>query len=199
MLRCANDWHQATTATSDFWVQKPACPSWYSRLNYLPPFPDGNGAVASIKVKGNTWHEYIGACLTAPMQQSVTYTFNLQIAAGLIENVYGGDTDGESELMCLPTCSASTFPISGSNWMGNRFKILAKGRPANMVKLHGGWQPLTFEFQAPPGGCAGIMFGPSLHSSIQAGKSGSYTVYDFLNVQEGHSGTCDGEGHCVKR
>jgi len=198
-LTCANNWAQATSATSDFWVQKPSCPTWYSRLNYVPPFPDGDGAVAAIKAAGNVWHEYIGACLTGPMEQNLTYTFNLQIAAGLIENVYGGDTDGESELMCLPTCTPGMFPISGRGWMGGNYPILAKGKPANMVKMRAGWQPLTFEFQAPAGGCQGIMFGPSKDSSIQSGMRGTYTFYDFMNVQEGSSGTCDKAEVCVKR
>lgn len=86
-LSCSDTWEQATGATSDYFLNLNGgfCPAIIPQ-----PFPDGNAVAGFIitNVLGNNYLEYIGACLTSPMQAGVSYT--LQI------NLLGSSWDGSS-------------------------------------------------------------------------------------------------------
>jgi len=190
-------WVQATDATSDYWVGAPRCSDgWRSGLGGIGGIPqqatDGDAIVGSIK--GSSYFEYIGACLTSPLLAGVEYTFNLDVAAATNSGSYGGDTNGVTELLCIPDCG--DFRISGSDWKGDDFEILATATPAGGLLGGGEWKSITFQV-TPSQDCPAIMFGPGLAQSIQIGQSGTYVLYDFLNLQAGAAGVCDDKGECV--
>ena len=84
----------------------------------------GDANVGSIAQPDNNYFEYIGACLISPLQAGTTYTFNLDIAAATDSaGTNGGDTNGITELLCVPTCDA--FPIPGFGYKGNDYEVLA--------------------------------------------------------------------------
>lgn len=190
-LNKANKWHQATGATSDFIVEGGGCAHWTAFTG--PSAPDGDAMVGAIGMPN--WVEYVGACLTSPLEAGKTYTMTMSAAAALVSNAYGGNTNGNTELLCIPHCS---FPLGGTGYMGNTYPVLARASPGGGLQYGGRnsqWKALTFEF-TPTQNCPAVMFGPAQDSSIQPGKQGSYTVFDGLNLQAGFAGHCDAEGHC---
>ena len=77
-LSCAAGWHQATSATSDYFH---SC--GYAPIGMPLPPPDGEGAVGFFAMPG--YQEYVGTCLTYPepsnpLLAGVTYTLSLWIA-----------------------------------------------------------------------------------------------------------------------
>lgn len=104
--------------------------------------------------------------------------------------------DGDTELLCIPDCNE--FQIPGWDWKGSDFEVLATAAPAGGLLVVGGgeWKSITFEV-TPKQDCPAIMFGPALTRTVQAGQSGSYVIYDFLNLQEGAAGVCNKNGECV--
>lgn len=200
-LFLADTWVQATDATSDFFVTSPTCPeSWRSDfasagVSDLPlQGSDGDGFVGAIS-QGIFYVEYVGACLIEPLLAGVQYTFNMDInAAGSGGTSYGGDTNGETDMLCVPSCNE--FPIAGSEYMGNRYEVLATAAPSGGLTGGDGWKSMTFEV-SPTQDCPAIMFGPSAGQTVEPGKQGTYVLYDFLNLQEGSAGVCNQDGECV--
>ena len=196
-------WVQATGATSDYMVGAPTCDdSWFrdgiiSQIGEIPQqATDGDAFVGSIKqVPGRDYYEYIGACLLSPLIAGNVYTFTLDIAAATDKFMFGGDTNGATELLCIPSCDE--FEISGSGYMGTRFPILATAIPGSTLEGGGDWQTITFE-ATPSEDCPAIMFGPGIDQTIQDGQQGSYVIYDFLNLQAGAAGICNEAGECVE-
>jgi gliding motility-associated-like protein len=76
-LNCADTWIQASGATSDYWN---TCGT--IQMDYNPPLPppDGDGFAGYIDF-GTGYKEYIGACLTEPMQAGQTYNLTFQMAS----------------------------------------------------------------------------------------------------------------------
>jgi len=199
-LNLAVAWVQATDATSDYWVGAPSCPDeWRDGLGGLGQIPqqasDGDAIVGSIAKPVGDYFEYIGACLISPLQAGTTYTFNLDIAAATDSAGTGGDTNGITELLCVPTCDA--FPIPGYGYKGNDYEVLATATPGGGLVGGADWKSITFEV-VPNQNCPAIMFGPGQTQSVQAGQTGSYVLYDSLNLQEGEAGVCNGAGECVE-
>ena len=199
-LSRSTTWVQATGGTSDFFVGSPACDdSWFrngymEQLGSVPQLAsDGNAFVGSIKdVFG--YYEYVGTCLTDPLVADVEYTFTLNVAAPEDDFIFGGDTNGATDLLCIPECNV--FPIPGSGYKGNDFQILSSAEPEGGLIGGADWKTITFNFVADAN-CSAIMFGPSITQTIQDAQEGSYVIYDFLNFQEGAAGMCNAEGECV--
>lgn len=91
MLSCANDWIQASEATSDY---VHTCDGYLGNTSipaFAPlPFPDGEGGVGfrdGQAFAGSNYKEYVGACLTEPMVVGVTY--RLDFFVGFQDNVVG--------------------------------------------------------------------------------------------------------------
>ncbi|KAL7556686.1 hypothetical protein ACA910_009653 [Epithemia clementina (nom. ined.)] len=126
-------WIQATDATSDYWVGSPTCDdaSWRNGLGRIGAIPqkatDGDAFVGSVKLALELWYEYIGACLLSPLEIGKEYTFTQDIAAASDSNLYGGDKNGLTELLCIPDCNK--FRIVGNGYMGDTFEILAMAEP----------------------------------------------------------------------
>ena len=197
-LDLAKDWVQATGGTSDYWIGAPTCnDNWRVGLGGIGALKqiatDGNAFVGSIKEEED-YYEYIGACLNSPLKAGVEYTFTLDIAAATDDSNYGGDTNGATDLLCIPDCDL--FQIEGKDYKGDEYEILATAEPAGGISGGGDWKPLTFVAK-PTSDCPAIMFGPSISQTIQSGQFGTYVIYDFLNLQEGAAGVCNAQGECV--
>jgi hypothetical protein len=197
-LFMADTWLQATDATSDYFIGGATCPesSWNFGALQLPQgASDGDafvGAINSNHQGDNNYIEYIGACLKIPLSKGVAYTLTMDMSAAPAGH-FSGPTNGDTELMCIPTCSA--FPIKGLGWMGGTYPVLARASPGGGTTGVGVWKALTFAF-TPTSNCPAVMFGPSDTATISNGR-GTYTVYDALNLQSGAAGACDAEGECV--
>lgn len=112
-LYCANNWQQATTATSDYFNQ---CD--YNFLmgftNNPSPYPDGNACVGFMdNYYSNPLHlykEYIGSCLLSPLIAGRSYTLSLKIYTANTSQCYSDDLN----LTIFGTSSCANFPISGT-------------------------------------------------------------------------------------
>jgi hypothetical protein len=198
-LSSAKTWVQATAATSDYFVGQPSCNPTFvpGGIGKGTPFGisanDGVAFVGAIR-QGDGYSEYVGACLKTPLKSGVEYTLNMAIGAvGYFYN-YGGDTNGDTELLCVSSCAS--LPMTGMGYMGNSLPVLSKTAPSGGLKGAGDWKAITFAF-TPTFDCPAVMFGPSNTQSLQAGKSGTYVIYDALNLQSGTAGSCDTEGECI--
>lgn len=200
-------WTQATAGTSDYIVGAPACDdSWVrngaSVVTVTQNATDGVAFVGGIFSRFPNYAEYIGACLLESLEVGVNYTFNMDIAAGAadifgvgVAEVFGGDTNGDTDMFCIPSCEA--FQIFGFDYKGDDFEILATASPAGGLEGGGDWKSIIFEV-TPTAPCPAIMFGPSNTQTIQPGLTGTYVIYDALNLQQGTSGVCTEDGECVE-
>lgn len=85
-LDCATGWHQATSATSDYFHM-----CGYHPVGFNLPPPDGEGAVGFFA--GDGYFEYVGTCLTYPLpanplQAGVTYTISLWISTSITNGTH---------------------------------------------------------------------------------------------------------------
>ena len=198
-LSFAESWVQATEGTSDYWIGAPTCnDNWRVGLGGIGEIPqqatDGNAFVGSIKTTGRDYYEYVGACLINPLLTGVEYTFTLDIAAATSSSSFGGDTNGATELLCIPSCD--DFQIPGFDYKGDSYEILATALPTGGLVGGGDWKSITFVV-TPSSDCPAIMFGPGIAQTIESGQAGTYVIYDSLNLQQGSAGVCDSKGECV--
>jgi len=194
-LNFAKSWHQATAATSDYWIGPPSC-SKPRGTEQFPQANDGDAVVGAIRVNGASYVEYVGSCLQSPIVKGNNYTFNFAIAATRLTGygTFGGNSNGHSDLLCIPACGQ--FPIGGHDYKGDNYPILAKASPGGGLVEGGGWKALTFTFTAS-NDCPAIMFGPSQDASDSTTNAGTYLIFDALNLQPGEPGVCDADGNCV--
>ncbi len=85
-LDCATGWHQATSATSDYFNM-----CGYAPVGFNFPPPDGDGAIGFFAMPG--YFEYVGTCLTYPLpsnplQAGVTYTLSLWISTSIANGMF---------------------------------------------------------------------------------------------------------------
>jgi hypothetical protein len=201
-LYLAETWVQATEGTSDYWIEAPTCDDqyWRNGIGGIGAMPRnatyGDAFVGSIKIREDyyEYYEYIGACLNGTIVAGVEYTFELDVTAALGNDMYGGDTNGVTELLCIPTCNL--FPIPGYDYKGDEFEVIATAQPVGGLIGGGEWKTITFNF-VPSSNCSAIMFGPGLNQTIQSNQTGSYVLYDFLNLQEGAAGVCNNNSECI--
>jgi len=201
-LSSAKTWLQATGATSDYFIGLPTCNPTFvpggglgTSTTFGISANDGDAFVGAIFInKGRDYAEYVGACLETPLKSGVEYTLNMAIGAAVDFYGYGGDTNGDTELLCVSNCAS--LPMSSNiGYMGNILPVLSKAAPSGGLK-GGEWKAITFAF-TPTFDCPAVMFGASNTQSLQAGKGGTYVLYDALNLQSGTAGSCDTEGECI--
>lgn len=111
----AQGWSQATSCTSDYFN----CGYNFGAATAagLVPPPDGTGYLGTIFSNG--WQEYVGTCLTQPMNAGQNYTLQFSIASTPIDN-QGGVCNGgtityppiDITIYGLSTCPS--FPINTS-------------------------------------------------------------------------------------
>ena len=80
-MQRAQNWHQATYGTSDYFN---SLPGGFSPPNLPSPFPSGTGVAGFTVSPGGM--ENIGACLLYPLLPGIPYTFNFYMLGGR----YGG-------------------------------------------------------------------------------------------------------------
>ena len=104
-LSCATGWHQATSATSDYFHECAYSPAGFN----LPP-PDGEGAVGFFAAPG--YFEYVGTCLTYPapahpLLAGNTYTLSLWITCG-----GGNGQHSQNAEQADPSVFTEQFPLA---------------------------------------------------------------------------------------
>ena len=124
-VHCATSWLQASEATPDYFH---AC-DWTAggALAIPQPLPDGEGfigfidGVAAGDVNPN-WKEYVGTCLTNPLQ--IDSFYRLQFHIGFLDRITSPDTDivifGTQDCANLPFGDGDpTFgcPTNSSKWV----------------------------------------------------------------------------------
>ncbi|MCG8577317.1 MAG: PKD domain-containing protein [Flavobacteriales bacterium] len=138
-LYCADDWIQASDATSDYLS---SCAGFNSLIPFgdpaLPP-PGGGESYAGFHNSG-TYKEYIGACLTSPMLAGTPYVLNLWVA-----NSTGG-TDITFSLFGATTCADLPWagfdcPIGSGSWM-----LLDDAYVVTAPAPGGAWSEVTLTF-----------------------------------------------------
>jgi hypothetical protein len=193
-LHHAVTWLQATSATSDYYVDgKPCSVNFNGGFFDLPPAASDGVAYVGTAFVSASYMEYVGGCLLNPLVAGTAYTFTIDVSANNIGAKAGGVTNGDSELLCVASCGS--IPAVGTGWMGSTFPVLASASPGGGIG-DGTWKALTFAF-TPSSECAGVIFGPARTQTIQAGKAASAVFYDALNLQDGVAGGCNAVGECV--
>lgn len=100
-LNCAETWHQATSATSDYFHMCGFAPASFP----MPP-PDGEGAVGFISIRG--YMEYVGACIfDTPLNAGTAYTLSLWTAGCSISS-----TEYQGESLNIGVFYEGAFPLT---------------------------------------------------------------------------------------
>jgi len=145
----------------------------------------------------------VGVDVSLPMRPmaiaGTQYTLSLSMAAALgVSGGWGGDTNGEIVLLCIPACS---FPISGFDRKDDDYPVLASGGPTGGLVGNGPWKQFSMTF-TPASNCPAVMIGPAITQTIASSPSNlavSYVFYDALNLQETGTanGECDASNECI--
>lgn len=95
-LNNACGWTQATTPTTDYFVN---LPGGYFPPGLVPmPMPNGVAAVGGFYVNG--WQEYLGTCTSAPLVAGTSYTVEVDVAMAFVD---GSVTVGVAPVGLPPT------------------------------------------------------------------------------------------------
>ena len=110
-LNCAQDWIQASTATSDYFN---TCD--FTTVVNPPnfPLPDSGNGYAGIITSAN-YNEYIGACLDSNMEVGVSYTINFHAAWASGNDSVAFTFFGNSDCANLPW-TGNTCPTGIDDW-----------------------------------------------------------------------------------
>jgi len=197
-LYCAEDWVQATNATSDY----------FNTCDYMPaciptPLPDGEGVVgayfASANASGNPWYEYIGACLESDMIAGESYTLQFDLSA-----IYTVDFDfcspiptGPVDVTLFGLESCPDFPVNTSSCpVGNGWSVLGSVNYQPVEE----WAVMTINF-VPDVNISAVMLGPPCDLDLDEfdpGPGGEllYCIFDDLILNESSlfSGIINQEG-----
>lgn len=138
-LYCADNWIQASNATSDYFNLCGYTGIFNSPNTPLPGAPGGAGYGGFYSNPG--WEENIGACLTSPMLAGTQYTLNLNLAYSV------GSTTLDLSIYGTPNCSdlpwgTSSCAVGSGSWMLLGFTTVTL--PANQS-----WNVVTVVFTPP--------------------------------------------------
>lgn len=126
-LYCAEDWIQASSPTTDLMNTCDYVVDAVENAGLLP-FPDGEGAIGAIYSEG--WKEYVGACLSDPMEEGFDYQLTFDIAStpmtgfglscAIDEGIFYEAVDvvlyGNTVCNNLPWGGTNCPTISGNGW-----------------------------------------------------------------------------------
>jgi gliding motility-associated-like protein len=118
-LACADNWEQATYGSSDFWYNAPGG-FWNPAIP--TPLPDGIGiggfVIGSYSIElGSseieTYNEYIGGCLLAPLEAGVEYTIQMSLAGSSLNPDYSsaGIYYGPVDITIFGSSACPQWPV----------------------------------------------------------------------------------------
>ncbi len=184
-MSCASTWVQASDATSDYMNTCGFVMGAASDAGLVPP-PDGNGFVGAIYSDG--WQEYVGACLSTPMQAGTSYTIKFNIASAPItgwgQTCNGGQiTYGPIDITIYGTPTCSDLPFSGTDCPSNHGQWQVLGYTNYTPQA--AWSEIEITF-TPSFDVAAIIIGSpcSLPSSYSSGSCYPYFYYDNLILNQ---------------
>jgi len=178
-LECADNWVQASEATSDFLFIGDT--SYFPNVGTIPPPPNGSAHFVGLQAyRGADFHEYLGTCIT--LESGTAYTFEALIGAAGGRGAFSPGFTGELVIMGLPNCS---LPLSGKDCKEDEgFTEIARIDlsipPSQWLpnKLHLTFTP-TQDYQS-------ILIGPSC-STIER----SYILLDDIFIAKGNPCSTD--------
>lgn len=148
-LQCADGWHQATQATSDYYHSCGFYPATYP----FPP-PDGEGCLGFLTIPD--WYEYVGTCLMLPANDphpllaGNTYTLSLWMTMfsstevnGTLET-YGEVFDDPYPLALYGHTNCQPFPLPTTTCVGDLPGWVELGRVIH--DPDGAWAHVSFTF-----------------------------------------------------
>jgi len=160
-LFCANDWIQASSATTDYLhTCGVTCHNFTNNCAPLP-FPEGEGAIgfrdgSSSQGGLPNFKEYTGACLIEPLQAGISY--RLDFFAGFSDRIFPSST---LDITLFATTDCSNLPFGGGN---SNFGCPTNGPgwvqlDNQLITGFDEWVNVVFEF-TPAEDYTGIIIGP---------------------------------------
>lgn len=178
-LSKAQNWVQATAATSDFFYAS----NYNGEGTFtMPPLPNGSNGYAGTFFEALSWVEYVGACLSDPILANTEHSFSLLVGAPGASGFTSPLIDIDLVLLGIPTCS---FPISGSECKEGQYDELAR-IPLNLPELT--WETVEATF-TPTANYDAIMFGLSC-TSTNPQYPMYYLLVDDIIINQGEP--CNG-------
>ncbi len=173
MVSCANDWLQASNATTDFYHVCGLSEFGFDG-SVAPEFPlpgGGEGLVGIFSFFGS-YREYIGVCTTTPLFAGTSYTFrfNTAYASGMNETI-------EIDLFGSPFCgdlpwTGTTCPEGIGSW-----DLL--GDVNVTYTFDGAWQAVDIEF-TPAVNINAVALGVSC--GVDGDTDNSYLYFDEFTL-----------------
>lgn len=184
-LDCATGWENGSKTTPDYLN---TCGFVLPGIMDagLIPFPEGNGILGAVY--GETWKEYVGTCLTSPLEEGGDYALSFFVAALPIE-VNGtlcndGNHTFEPVAITLYGNKSCQFQVQTTgcpSWAETEWVALGEIVYLPDTK----WDTVTISFTAPFE-VNGIMLGPPCH--LPPGYAGipcyAYMAYDHLRLYQ---------------
>lgn len=180
-LECANDWIQASWATSDFF-HTCGYASDVARGRPPMPLPSGDAYVGFLDVSEvfgvGVYKEYVGACLTEPMEVGQEYTLQFYLGFGTAGRSYTSTSPVDIVLYGTTNCAELPF---GGNLFAQCPSILTEWFEVGNVVLSGNneWVQATIKFTANAS-IEAVAIGPSCAKS----NTDNYYFLDELILNE---------------
>jgi len=173
-LTCADNWIQASAATSDYWN---FCDfSSYPGFNPVgTPLPgDGTGSGWGGFISQPGYSEYLGACLSGPMLAGTPYVLNMWIALADGEPTLNLTLYGTDDCADLPWAGFAC-PIGVGGWQVLDDLVYT-------MTSDGSWTEITLTFTPTVDILAIAIGGPCVESPIPGGSSYNYYWLDELTI-----------------
>ncbi|MBN4071312.1 PKD domain-containing protein [Crocinitomix catalasitica] len=174
MLTCADDWIQASGATSDYWntCGWSTYPGFTDAAMPLPGDPGDGGWGGFIVMSG--WQEYIGACLSGTMTAGTAYVLNCWVG------VADGEPDLDLTLFGTPNCA--DLPWVGTACPDGTGGWIELGMTSVTLAIEGEWYEVTLSFTPPVDINAVSIGGPCVPPPIPGGATYNYYYIDELTL-----------------
>ncbi len=179
-LSCADNWLQASLATSDYYN---LCDFTAIFTPPQTPLPGGGSGYVGFYISQN-WNEQVGACLSGPLLAGTSYTLSFYTAwsAGSASNILG--------VFGTPNCGdlpwgTTTCPVGSGSWQ-------ALGTQSVNYTTDGAWQQVSISF-TPSIDIYAISIGGTCAA---ANGVGDYYFIDELTLNTTNSyGSIGSDGH----
>lgn len=165
-LNCADNWIQATDATSDYFINPSYNPVGMNAAN-------GNAYVGCI-YSDPFYLEYVGSCLLSPMVAGTSYTLQLSASAQYVDGILTplGTVPASSELVLYANANCANLPVSTFSCPDGLSGWYAV-QTLTFTPVLNQWQTLTFQF-TPTANINAVMLGASCNFSDPNSTFDSY-------------------------